>query len=139
LSFGQSYRVTPNVIVGKTPEIASPPLASLTRPAEHREHLTPDEVERMIAAARQAGGRVAERDALLIMMAYRHGLRASELAALRRDQIDLKAGRFMLHVARMAHPQLIRSEDPRGGRCARGNGSRTRCRPTCLRRCVVVR
>jgi integrase len=100
LSFGQSYRVTPNVIVGKTPEIASPPLASLTRPAEHREHLTPDEVERMIAAARQAGGRVAERDALLIMMAYRHGLRASELAALRRDQIDLnlKAGAF--HVAR---------------------------------------
>jgi len=43
-----------------------------------REHLTPDEVERMIAAARQADGRVAERDALLIMMAYRHGLRASE-------------------------------------------------------------
>jgi len=32
----------------------------------------------MIAAARQADGRVAERDALLIMMAYRHGLRASE-------------------------------------------------------------
>jgi len=34
----------------------------------------------MIAAAHQAGGRVAERDALLIMMAYRHGLRVSELA-----------------------------------------------------------
>jgi type 1 fimbriae regulatory protein FimB/type 1 fimbriae regulatory protein FimE len=41
---------------------------------------------------------VAERDALLIMMAFRHGLRASELAALRWDQIDLTAG--MLHVAR---------------------------------------
>jgi integrase len=26
------------------------------------------------------------------MMAYRHGLRASELAGLRWDQIDLKAG-----------------------------------------------
>jgi integrase len=48
----------------------------------------------MIAAAYQAGGRVAERDALLIMMAYRHGLRASELAGLRWDQIDLKGGAF---------------------------------------------
>jgi integrase len=50
------------------------------------------------AAARQAGGRVAVRDALLIMMAYRHGLRASELAGMRWDQIDLKAG--LLHVTR---------------------------------------
>jgi type 1 fimbriae regulatory protein FimB/type 1 fimbriae regulatory protein FimE len=37
-------------------------------------------------------------DALLIMMAYRHGLRASEIAAPRWDQVDLKAG--VLHVAR---------------------------------------
>jgi integrase len=48
-----------------------------------REYLTPDEVEGMITAARRIDGRVAERDALLIMMAYRHGLRASELIALR--------------------------------------------------------
>src|SRR5262249_57735731 len=52
----------------------------------------------MIAAARRTDSRVAERDALLIMMAYRHGLRASELAGLRWDQINLKAG--TLHVAR---------------------------------------
>jgi integrase len=42
-----------------------------------REHLTPDEVERMMAAAR---GRYGNRDALLIMLAYRHGLRASSLS-----------------------------------------------------------
>lgn len=35
------------------------------------------------------------------MMAYRHGFRASELVALRWDQIDLKAG--TLHVARLKH------------------------------------
>ena len=35
---------------------------------------------------------MAYRDALLITMAYRHGLRASELVALRWDQINLKAG-----------------------------------------------
>lgn len=37
----------------------------------------------MIAAARRAGGRTADRDTLLITLAYRHGLRASELTALR--------------------------------------------------------
>jgi integrase len=77
----------------KTPPPRQPNQASRTR-----EHLTPDEVERLIVAAHQVGGRVAERDALLIMMAYRHGLRASELAGLRWDQINLKAG--TLHVAR---------------------------------------
>ena len=55
----------------------------------------------MITAARRAGSRLAERDALLIMMAYRHGFRASELVALRWDQIDLKVG--TLHVARLKH------------------------------------
>jgi type 1 fimbriae regulatory protein FimB/type 1 fimbriae regulatory protein FimE len=47
---------------------------------------------------RQADGLVAEREALLIMMAYRHWLRASELAGLCWDHIDLNAGAF--HVAR---------------------------------------
>jgi hypothetical protein len=73
-------------------------MSQLNSASRTREHLTPDEVERMIAAAHQAGGRVAERDALLIMMAFRQGLRVSELAGLRWDQIDLKAG--VLHVAR---------------------------------------
>jgi type 1 fimbriae regulatory protein FimE len=63
-----------------------------------REHLTPDEVERVIAAARLRG-RYGNRDALLIMLAYRHGLRASELITLRWDQIDYKAG--TLHVNRL--------------------------------------
>jgi type 1 fimbriae regulatory protein FimB/type 1 fimbriae regulatory protein FimE len=76
----------------------SPPPRQENKAVRGREHLSPDEVERLIIAARQAGGRVSERDALLIMMAYRHGLRASEIAALRWDQIDLKAG--MLHVIR---------------------------------------
>jgi integrase len=62
-----------------------------------REHLTPEEVERLIITVRLTGGRVAERDALLILMAYRHGLRASELVQLRWD-VDLKAG--VLHVTR---------------------------------------
>jgi integrase len=66
-----------------------------------RDYLTGEEVEAMIAAARKAGGRTADRDALLIMLAYRHGLRASELTALRWVQVDLKKG--LLHVARLKH------------------------------------
>ena len=76
-----------------------PPIRQRNQASRTREYLTSDEVERSIAAARHAGGRLADRDALLIMMAYRHGLRASELIALRWDQIDLKAG--TLHVARL--------------------------------------
>jgi type 1 fimbriae regulatory protein FimB/type 1 fimbriae regulatory protein FimE len=72
------------------------------RAVRAREHLTPDEVERMIASAGRLG-RYPNRDALLIMMAYRHGLRASELAgkqALRWDQVTFgKAA--CLHVGRL--------------------------------------
>src|SRR5262245_38964201 len=62
-----------------------------------REHLTPDEVSRLIDAAK--AGRHGHRDSTAILMAYRHGLRVSELVALRWDQMDLKAG--LLHVARV--------------------------------------
>src|SRR4051812_10564840 len=63
-----------------------------------REYLTPDEVEQLLAAARGVG-RHGHRDATLILIAYRHGLRVSELVSLRWDQIDLKAG--TLHVNRL--------------------------------------
>jgi integrase len=78
-----------------------PPTRQRNQASRTREYLTPGEVERMIVAARHAGGRLAERDALSIVMAYRHGLRASELIALRWEQIDLKAG--LLHVVRLKH------------------------------------
>jgi type 1 fimbriae regulatory protein FimB/type 1 fimbriae regulatory protein FimE len=51
-------------------------------------------------AARKAG-RHSHRDATLILLAYRHGLRVSELIALRWDQIDLAQGH--LHVSRAKH------------------------------------
>jgi type 1 fimbriae regulatory protein FimB/type 1 fimbriae regulatory protein FimE len=61
-----------------------------------REHLTQDEVERLIAAAKQ--GRWGHRDATMLLVAYRHGLRASELTDLRWDQVDFSAANF--HVVR---------------------------------------
>lgn len=63
-----------------------------------REHLTPEEVEMLAEGARKAG-RHQHRDATLILIAYRHGLRVGELVALRWDQVDL--GRGTLHVNRL--------------------------------------
>jgi integrase len=40
------------------------------------------------------GGRMVELDTLLIPMAYRHGLRASELPRLRWEHADLKPAFF---------------------------------------------
>src|SRR5262249_55976698 len=62
-----------------------------------REYLTEKEVDRLIDAARKRG-RNGPRDAAAILLAYRHGLRASELCALRWAQVDLRNGR--LHVNR---------------------------------------
>jgi type 1 fimbriae regulatory protein FimB/type 1 fimbriae regulatory protein FimE len=63
-----------------------------------REYLTEREVERLVEAAKQ--NRSGHRDATAILMAYRHGLRASELVALRWDDIDLTTGRLHLHRAK---------------------------------------
>src|SRR6185295_3973064 len=62
-----------------------------------REYLTTAEIERLMATARKAS-RYGHRDATMILIAYRHGLRASELCDLRWHQVELTAGR--LHVRR---------------------------------------
>jgi len=62
-----------------------------------REHLTRREVDRLIEAAK--GNRHGHRDATMILIAFRHGLRAAELCDLRWDQIDLKTA--TLHVRRV--------------------------------------
>lgn len=50
----------------------------------------------MAAAGR--GARHGHRNATLILIGYRHGLRVSELVALRWDQIDLRQG--LVHISR---------------------------------------
>jgi type 1 fimbriae regulatory protein FimB/type 1 fimbriae regulatory protein FimE len=51
----------------------------------------------LIEAARK--DRYGHRDATMILIAYRHGLRARELVNLRWEQVDLRAAR--LHVSRV--------------------------------------
>ncbi len=57
-----------------------------------REHLLPEEVEAMREGLRKFKGRHAQRDSTLVLLIYRHGLRVSEAAALRWDQIDFSGG-----------------------------------------------
>jgi type 1 fimbriae regulatory protein FimB/type 1 fimbriae regulatory protein FimE len=77
---------------------AAPPRRRTNATVRTREYLTPDEVERLTNTARGIG-RHGHQDATLILIAYRHGFRVSELVSLRWDQIDLKAG--TLHVNRL--------------------------------------
>jgi integrase len=57
-----------------------------------REHLTAAEVERLIEAT------LSHRDATMILLAFRHGLRAAELVGLQWSQVDFETG--VLHVTR---------------------------------------
>src|SRR6266480_4809655 len=61
-----------------------------------REYLTEQEVEALMAVARQ--NRYGHRDATMILVAFRHGLRASEAVDLRWDQVEFN--RAVLHVRR---------------------------------------
>jgi integrase len=62
-----------------------------------REYLTEHEVERLIEAAKR--NRHGHRDATMVLVAYRHGLRAAEVVDLRWDQVDFKTA--TLHVRRV--------------------------------------
>ena len=74
-------------------------LRAFNRDVRPREYLTPKEVERLIDAAKDRGRRYALRDATMILIAFGHGLRVSELCAMTWDQIEFNPGR--LHVRRV--------------------------------------
>jgi integrase len=82
-----------STIVNRTVTPRRPPNADL----REREYLTPKEVDRLQDAARKHS-RYGQRDATAILIAYRHGLRASELCELTWNMIELDSGR--IHVRR---------------------------------------
>jgi len=63
-----------------------------------REYLDEFEVERLMRAAK--ANRNGQRDATMILIAFRHGLRAAEIVDLRWDQVDLGRN-ACLHVRRV--------------------------------------
>jgi type 1 fimbriae regulatory protein FimB/type 1 fimbriae regulatory protein FimE len=66
---------------------ASETKSGTVRSPRSREHLTEAEIERLMTVARH-GGRYGHRNATAILVAFRHGLRPSELVDLQWDQID---------------------------------------------------
>jgi integrase len=74
-----------------------PPRRVVNLERRPREYLTVKEVELLMEAARKRA-RYGHRDATMILVAFRHGLRPSEVCTLRWDMIDLARG--LVHVRR---------------------------------------
>lgn len=79
-------------------ELRNVPSRPKNRDVRSREHLLSDEVDALMKAAGQVG-RHRLRDRTLILVAYRHGLRLSELVGLKWDQFDFK--RAQVHINRL--------------------------------------
>ena len=88
--------VTPRTVYGTVERSKGPPRRRPNAEVRTREYLTQAEVERLIAVA--GDNRHGHRDATMVLVAYRHGLRVSELVTLRWDAIDFGHGR--MHVSR---------------------------------------
>jgi integrase len=63
------------------------------------------EVERLIEAAK--GNRWGHRDAIMVLLAFKHGLRAAELVDLRWEQVDLENAILHVRRASRALPRCI--------------------------------
>ena len=73
-----------------------------------REHLTEREVEKLIKAAKN--NRHGQRDAAMILICFRHGLRASEICELQWSDVEFESGTLHLRRAKggvtSTHPLL---------------------------------
>jgi integrase len=73
--------VTPTSVNGTVPPRRNP-----NAELRSREHLMETEVERLMKAA--GDNRHSHRDRTMLLLVFRHGLRATELVALKWDQVD---------------------------------------------------
>ena len=73
-----------------------------------REHLTKREVEKLIEVAKR--NRWGQRDSTMLLIAYRHGLRASEVCGLQWSDVEFETGTLHLRRAKggtaNTHPLL---------------------------------
>jgi type 1 fimbriae regulatory protein FimB/type 1 fimbriae regulatory protein FimE len=88
----RSRRVTPTAENGTVP-----PRRKRNEELRPREYLTPAEIERLMKTA--GDNRYGHRDATMILIAYRHGLRPTEACGLKWDNVDLDHAK--MHVSRV--------------------------------------
>jgi integrase len=88
-----------SVAVAVAPAIVNRTVRRPNAELRTREHLTTGEVEKLIDSASK--NRQGYRDGLMVLLAFRHGLRAAEVCDLRWEQIDFNAA--TLHVRRIKH------------------------------------
>jgi len=98
IALAARHAATPTSQNGKV----SPPIRKKNKATRSREYLTEGEIERMMAAASK--GRYGQRDAALVIIMYRHGLRVSEAVALRWDAVDLQKGLLAVTRAKRGIP-----------------------------------
>ena len=90
----KTERKKPPILVNGT----TPPKRVPNSERRPREYLTGSEVKKLIETARKRN-RYGARDALMILITYRHGLRVAELCSLTWDQVDFAHG--LMHVQRV--------------------------------------
>jgi type 1 fimbriae regulatory protein FimB len=73
-------------------------MAISSRNKRRREHLTQDEVDKLLAASK-TGSRNPVRDYCILLLMFRHGLRVSELCSMKLTDINLDIKEF--HVTRL--------------------------------------
>ena len=119
--------VAPTTVNGTV--TSQPPRRKTNAELRAREYLTDAEVTKSIEAA--GDNRYGHRDATMVLLAYRHGFRVSELVGLRWEAIDFNAGRLHVNRAKNGSPSV----HPLSGRelepCAVYAESRNRNPPTC--------
>jgi integrase len=62
-----------------------------TRQSQSRKALTPEEIQKVLRVASES-----KRNLAMILLAYRHGMRASEVCELRLADLDLKNGQITI-------------------------------------------
>src|SRR6478672_4585667 len=109
-----------------------------------RKYLTGREIEKLMDYARKHS-RYGHRDSTMVLVAYRHGLRASEVCDLQWHQVELDQGRMHVRRAKNGTPSVhpIRGDEIRALRKLRResptiSSSGSARPPGCLSHCILT-